>query len=64
MESKHHPCIKQRWEDSPVKKKKKRGNNASLSRCNTMAEIHGELLSNIGDNNHKIQESEKLIDEP
>ena len=29
-----------------------------------MAEIHGELLSNIGDNNHKIQESEKLIDEP
>ena len=38
--------------------------NASLSRCNTMAEIHGEWLSDIGDNDHKIQESEKLLDEP
>lgn len=44
-------------------KKKKRANNASLSRYTTMAEIHGELLPNVGDNDHKIQESEKLQDE-
>ena len=46
-----------------VQFKKKNANNASLPRCTTMAEIHGELLPNIGDNDHKIQESEKLQDE-
>ena len=40
MESKHHPWTKSPWKYSPIQ----RANNASLSRCTTVWEIHGELF--------------------